>query len=132
VIGGRVLDSAAVRDIAVARSVYGQALLTVAVTHGIPLVVPATALLEAWGSAGEADYPLLDLLTGVSVVVVTPLDVDAAAACGTLIDDAEDVPHLLATAHVVHVARERGLPVVTPQPDLVRRLAPGLEVDLLP
>jgi hypothetical protein len=132
VIAGRVLDGAAIRDLAIARSVYGQALLTVAVEHGIPLVLPGVAFQEVWGSAGEPDYPLLDLLLDVSVVVVAPLDAAAARACGVLIDDAEDVAPLLADAHLAVVARERGLRVVSPQPDLVRRLAPELEVDLLP
>ena len=45
---------------------------------------------------------------------------------------AADRPWALAVAHVALVARRRGWPVVTTAPDLLLRVVPELEIELLP
>lgn len=131
-IGGRVLDLTAIRDVSTGGTIYGRALLGFAVTAGVPLVLPAAALLEAWSAADEAEYPFLADLLGLSVTVVEALDAEAAELAGGLSRNAYAAGRWsAAAAHTVLVAQRRGLPVVTHEPGPLRELDQALDVELL-
>jgi hypothetical protein len=133
VIGGRVLDSTALHDLTIGRTIYGGAFLAAANDLGIVLAVPATALQETWASAAQDDFPFLDLLMDLPMSVVEPLDADAAQASGVL----ARVAHAsnswnAAAAHTVYVALDRSWPVLTADPVPLRAVDPAVQVDLLP
>jgi len=133
VIGGRVLDVTAIRDMTIGRTVYGRALVGFAVQETIPLIVPAAALQEAWAGASQEDWPFLDFLLDLPVTVVDPLDTAAAAGSGLIAGDVYAASGWsAAAAHTVHVAQTRGLPVVTADPAPLRALDVALVFDLLP
>ena len=133
-IGGSVLDTSALVDAATGRSIYARALIRTAVEVGVVLAVPAAALMQAYASVPAGGRPFLDLLLDLPVAVFEPLDVAALQAAGIMLSDsgAADRPGALAVAHVALVARRRGWPVVTTAPDLLLRVVPELEIELLP
>jgi hypothetical protein len=130
VIGGRVLDPTAVLDFATGRSIYGRALVDVAVRTGIILAVPTAALMEAWAGATPDSRPLLAMLRGLPVVVIEPLDGESAEGVGQLA--AERGRPASGVAHAVYVARRRGWSVVTGDPDAVLGLDPHIGFESLP
>jgi hypothetical protein len=130
VIGGKVLDPAAVLDIATGRSLYGRAVVDVALQSGIVLAVPAAALMEAWAGAPPAGRPLLARLRTLPVVVLEPLDGEAAEAVGVLAADRGRPAS--GVAHAVYVARRRGWSLVTGDPDAALALDPHLSFESLP
>lgn len=133
VIGGRVLDVTAIRDMTIGRTVYGGALVAYAVREAVPLVVPAAALQEAWAAAGVDDYPFLQFLLELPVTVVEPLTAASAEQSGVLASDVHAASQWdAAAAHTVQVAQTRGLPVVTADPAPLRALDVALPVELLP
>jgi hypothetical protein len=132
VIGGRVLDSTAVRAIASGDSEYAAALLAVATELGITLAVPATALEEAWRWSTPAERPWLELLTQASPVVVLDLDAAAARETGLLASDAGHPQSEPATAQSVVVALQRDWPVVTRYPDAVLLLSSKVRTETIP
>ena len=132
-LGGRVLDVTAIHDIAVGRTVYAAAFLAAANEVGIALAIPAAALQEAWAIAEVDDHPFLDLLTGLRLTVLEPLDLAASEHSGVLGRDSHAAGHWDAGAvHTVLVNQRRGWPVLTADPVPIRRIDPQVEVDLLP
>jgi hypothetical protein len=133
VIAGKVLDPSAALAVAAGRTQYAHALLRTSLNIGIVLVLPAAALAEAWARADPADRPLLEeFAEHLAVVVVEPLTASDAGPVGLLRRAAGDAAADLGTAQAVHVGLQRGWPVVTAVPDLVRALDPGVAVDELP
>jgi hypothetical protein len=137
VIGGRVLDTSALLRFASNTSIYMQSAVWVALEEGLVLSVPATALTEAWARSHSGDHDVLDVLLGLPITVVDPLDADEARRTGRLLAASseqvgEDAAADVRTGHVVHTARRRGWPVLTAVPESLRRLDPELEVDELP
>ena len=133
VIGGRVLDASALRDLAGNRTVYASAILSAANLVGIVLAVPAAALQEAWADGAADDDPFLDLLLDLPIVVVEDLGAVSAAASGLLGRDvAATGAWDAAAAHTVLVAQQRGWPVLTAAPAPLRALDPGVPLELLP
>jgi predicted nucleic acid-binding protein len=132
VIGGRVLDSTAVRAIASGESEYAAALLAVATELGITLAVPAAALEEAWRWSVPAERPWLELLAQASPVVVLDLDAAAARTTGLLASDAGQPQSAPATAQSAVVALQRDWPVVTRDPDAVLLLGSTLRTETIP
>lgn len=129
-IGGRVLDPTAVLDIATGRSIYGRALVDVALQTGIVLAVPAAALMEAWAGSPAAGRPFLVRLRALPVVVLEHLDGESAEAVGLLA--AERSRPASGVAHAVHVARRRGWSIVTGDPEAVLALDPHIGFESLP
>jgi len=128
-----VLDTSAILDAAEQRTMYGAALIDTAASVGITLLLPATALLEAWQQCTPASRPLLDLLTEMPTGVLAPLDqADTAAAAGVLAADAGQPNARPGTVHAVHLARTRDWPVVTADVDVVLALDPHVPFESLP
>jgi hypothetical protein len=126
VIGGRVLDAAAVIRFASRDSIYAEALVWTAVEEGIVLVVPATAVAAAWAALAEKDHPVLEVLLRLPVTVVDELSAERARAVGALGGDFLD-------AHAVLCALERGWPLIAgDQARYHGPLAEGIELDPLP
>ncbi|MGH3429458.1 MAG: hypothetical protein ACRDQZ_18140 [Mycobacteriales bacterium] len=126
-IGGKVLDASALAALA-RRRPAALAWFDTARLVGIALYLPRLALEEVRAVRPDAAPLLADLLTHPSVVVG---EIDAATAYQ--IDQlllAADAFDALA-AHVVYVAGQRGWPALSADPDLLLRINPALEVDLL-
>ena len=123
-IGGRVLDAAAVIAFASRTSIYAQALVWTAVEEGIVLVVPSTALGTTWATLSEKDHDVLEVLLRLPVTVVDDLTGTRARAIGELGGDQLD-------AHALLCARDRGWAVVTG--DAARySVVDGVEIEPLP
>ncbi len=141
-IGGRVLDATAIGDIVIGRTVYGGAFVRAAQQVGIPLVLPAAALQEAWVACREKDWPFLELLLALPVTVVDPLDASGAERSAQIARTASPVrrsgKHLArpvwdaSSAHAVLVARDRGWPVLTADVRRIRALDATVAVESLP
>lgn len=128
----RVLDTAAILDIASGRSQYGQAMVAFALQAGMTLVVPAAALAESWALVDEEGYPFLEALRELAIVWVEPLDADAAQLLGLLVAGRPDVP-VDGTAHAVLISRRRGgLTVVTGDFGRVLAVDPKVPFESLP
>jgi hypothetical protein len=130
VIGGKVLDPTAVLDVATGRSIYGRALVDVALRTGIVLAVPAVALMEAWAGSTPEGRPLLSALRSLPVVVLEPLDGEAAEAVGLLA--ASRGRPATGAAQAVMVAQRRGWSVVTGDADAILALDPHVGFESLP
>jgi hypothetical protein len=132
-IGGRVLDATAIHDLTIGRTVYGAAFLAAANDVGITLALPAAALQEAWATADDQDYPFLDLLLGLPLTVVDPLDAERAQRSGILARDAHAGGRWDAgAAHTVMSAVDRGWPVLTADPAPLRAIDVAVEIEALP
>jgi len=130
--GGKVLDTTAILDIAVGRSIYGQALVDTALRDGSMLSVPAAALMEAWAGVSptvDGQAPLV-LLRALPVVMVEHLDGETAESVGSM--SADRSRPASGVAHAVYVARRQGWTVVTGDPDAVLALDPKAAFESLP
>jgi predicted nucleic acid-binding protein len=138
VLGGKVLDASAL--VALVRGRLSMLTwIDVARTAGIPLYLPSLALSETRALRADAGPDLADLL-GHPWVVLGELDTTTARAVEQLLERATDsYPSSAATVevvdvlagHVVHTARTRSWPVLTTDPDRLRRLDPAVEIQLL-
>ncbi|MDN5914417.1 MAG: hypothetical protein L0I76_04805 [Pseudonocardia sp.] len=124
-IGGRVLDAAALIAIASRTSVYAQALVWTAVEEGLVLVVPSSAVAGAWSRLTERDHPVIDVLLGLPVTVVDDLDATRARAVGGMGLDPLD-------AHALLCASDRGWPLVTGDASRYRDISSGVGIDIEP
>jgi predicted nucleic acid-binding protein len=129
VIGGRVLDSSAVRAFVEQRSVYVSALVWTATEEDIVLLIPASVLAEVRAEAGDAERAVLDVLLGLPITVVDPLDARRSREAADLLgpggtDD-------LASAQAAACALARGWPLVSAQPSRFVGVV-GLAVEELP
>jgi hypothetical protein len=131
VIGGRVLDTGAVVQFATNSSIYMQSAVWVALEESLVLAIPATSLTEAWAQADPASHDALEVLLGLPITVIDPLDAARAAPVGRLLAAAPAAGELRA-GHVAHVARRRGWPVITATAAPLRRIDSGLDVEELP
>ncbi len=100
------------------------AIVARALEHGDPLVVPAGVVAQAWRD-GRTQVRLSRLL-GSPVCEVVPLDDLAARSVGQLCGttDTDDTTD----AAVALTARQRGLRVITSDPDDLRRIDSHLDV----
>jgi hypothetical protein len=111
VIGGRVLDTSAVRAFVEQRSVYASALVWTATEEDIVLVIPAAVLTEVRATVAPEHVAVLDVLVGLPVTVVEPLD-DRGA--GETAEVASRLPAAgLANAQAAACALARGWPLVS-------------------
>ena len=100
------------------------ALLQRALTQGRAFRVPAGVVGQAWRD-GRLQVTLARFLTSEEVEIV-PLDEHLARACGELCA-AAGLPDVI-DASVVILARERRDPIVTSDPNNLRRLDPGAQI----
>ncbi|HJT03994.1 MAG TPA: PIN domain-containing protein [Pseudonocardiaceae bacterium] len=129
-IGGKVIDSSALAAY-VRGSVAMDSWLAVAKELGIVLYVPALAVIEVRTVC--AVYPHTDTL--LARLLDHPSVIHSVLSSA----DARKVIHLLdesgawdgIAGHVILMARQRGWPVLTTDPDRLRRIVPDLHLDLL-
>src|SRR5689334_18912768 len=100
------------------------ALLQRALTQGRAFRVPAGVVGQAWRD-GRLQVTLARFLRSEEVEIV-PLDEHLARACGELCA-AANLPDVI-DASVVILARERRAPIVTSDPNNLRRLDPGAQI----
>jgi hypothetical protein len=130
VIGGRVLDTSAVVQFASNTSIYMQSAVWVALEESLVLAIPATSLTEAWAQANPAGHDALEVLLGLPITVIDPLDAAQTRPVGELLAAAPAAA--LRAGHVAYVARRRGWPVITAAAAPLRRIDPKLDVEELP
>lgn len=109
-IGGRILDTSALLAFARETSTYAQAFVWTAVQESIVLLIPSTAVAGAWTELTDQQRAVLDVLLGLHVAVLDPLDGDRARVIGQLGGDP-------AVAHAVACANGRGWAILTAEPD---------------
>lgn len=124
-IGGRVLDAAALIAFASRASVYAEALVWTAVEEGIVLVVPSTAVAAAWAQLEERDHVVLDVLLRLPVTVVDELTTTRARAVGAVGGDQ-------LAAHALLCAADRGWPLVSGDAGRYADIPDGVEIEPLP
>ncbi|MER6816469.1 hypothetical protein ABT299_45010 [Spirillospora sp. NPDC000708] len=129
---GRVLDVAALVDVATGRTHYTRALVATALDQVIPLAVPSTALTLAWSQVPAQGRLTLAALVEQSITLSFPLDDRAAAPVGELLERSPFGPPDLVAAHVAVIAGNRGWPVVTDRGPQLRALVPSLGFESLP
>ena len=100
-----------------------RALLRRASEAGLPLVVPAGVVAQAW-RGGPRQARVARLLADPQVGVVA-LDDPVARAVGLLCGRSGHAD--VVDVHVALLARERRCPAVTSDPGDLRRVAPGVE-----
>jgi hypothetical protein len=132
VIGGRVLDTSALIDAAVGKTIYTRSFVTAAVEIGLVLAVPTTALQDAWALLPRDARPLLEVVLGLPVTVVDPLTAETAQTAGVAGQDARGGQYATTPAHVVHAALSRQWPVLTADPEPLEAINPEVLIERLP
>lgn len=128
-IGGRILDTTALT--AAARgSLYMQALLSVAHQRVIPLLVPTTALSDAYADLKADASHALSAIVQFPLLTVAPLDEADARGAGILRANIESAS--TTAGHVAYLAAARQWPVITGDPERLRALYPDIETETLP
>ncbi|MGA5643333.1 hypothetical protein ACPCTN_31905 [Streptomyces cinereoruber] len=129
-IGGRILDTTALA--AAARgSLYMQALLSVAHQRVIPLLVPSTALSDAYANLKPDAGHALSAIIQFPLLTVAALDEADARGAGLLRSNVGSEAGT-AAGHVAYLAAARQWPVITGEPDRLRVLYPDIELEDLP
>lgn len=129
-IGGVVLDSTALLAFVSGRP-YVSAVVWHAVAQGVVLVVPAASLADAQARLVSADLEVIETLVDLPVTVVVDLTRGEARRVATVLAKAGK-PDCLAAGHAAWTAQNRGIPVITIDPALLRALAADIEIDELP
>jgi hypothetical protein len=127
VIGGKVVDASALAALVRGR-ISAMAWFDTAWALSLPLYLPTLALAEVRAVRPDAAPQLAEIL-GHPSVVLGELDAATAAQVDQLllavgIFDA-------CAGHIVHIARSRGWPVLTDDPERLRRIDPAIPLDLL-
>lgn len=126
-IGGKVVDASALAALIRGR-LSAVAWFATAEAAGIVLYLPTLALAEVRAVRPDAAAEVAEAL-GHSMVVLGELDAANARQVDQLLTNADMFD---ATAgHVVHVARQRGWPALSADPGRLRRIHPGVEIDLI-
>ena len=128
-IGGIVLDKAALADFVEHPSGRMAKIVDRAVKRMVVICVPTAALAECWAATSPKSQAFLALFSTLPVVVVDPLLHDDAIDSGNLGSRAELPATRVGLMQAVHVARERGWPVFTGEPLLARDLDPDVVVE---
>jgi hypothetical protein len=100
------------------------AIVARALDHGDTLVVPAGVVAQAWRDGGRQTR--LARLLGSALCEVVVLDDYGARAAGQLCG-ATNTPDVIDSSIVV-VARDRGVRIITSDPDDLRRLDPRIDL----
>jgi hypothetical protein len=132
VIGGVVLDATALGDLAESRTPYAGEVVDYAISTLRTIAIPTTVLMECWARVPEQSQVFLATFIAKPVVTVHDLDEASAIDAGELAAavDARDAP--AGTMHAVHLARGRGWPILTAEPDVARQLDPNIRIEPLP
>jgi len=129
-VGGVVLDSTALLAFVSGRP-YVAAVVWHAVEQGVVLVMPAASLADAQARLAPADLEVIEVLVDLPVAVVVDLTRGEARQVAAVLAKAGQ-PDCLAAGHAAWTARNRGMPVMTSDPALLRALAADIEIDELP
>ena len=129
-VGGVVLDSTALLGFVSGRP-YIASVVWHAVEQGVVLVVSAASLAEAQARLTPADLEVIEALVDLPVTVVVDLTRNEARQVAAVLAKAGK-PDCLAAGHAAWTARNRGMPVLTSDPALLRALAADIEIDELP
>jgi hypothetical protein len=124
VIGGRILDTTALRAAATGTSLYVQAFISAARTSGVVLAVPTVTWQCTWRDCRLEDRPFLQLMREMSIVVFDDLTEDAAQASGLL-----GTAHALDVLHVAWSALLRDWDVLTSRPEAFLGIHPDIGVE---
>jgi hypothetical protein len=127
VIGGKVVDASALAALVRGR-LSAVAWFATAKTTGLTLYLPTLALAEVRAVRPDAGSQLAEAL-GHPSVVLGDLDAVGAREVDQLLIDADVFDGC--AGHVVHVARTRGWPALTADPNRLRRVDPAVQLDLL-
>lgn len=100
------------------------ALLDRALAQGLAFRVPAGVVGQAWRD-GRVQITLLRFLRGEEVEIIS-LDEQLARSCGELCGAAHSAD--IVDASVVILARERRDPIITSDPNDLRRLDPAAQI----
>lgn len=95
---------------------------------GLVLYLPTLALAEVRAIRPDAGEELAEVM-GHSMIVLGELDAANARQVDRLLTDANVFDAM--AGHVVYVARQRGWPALSADPGRLRRIDPGLAIDLL-
>ncbi|MGH3566107.1 MAG: hypothetical protein ACRDRH_08760 [Pseudonocardia sp.] len=134
-LGGFVLDASALAVLGGGENIYATTWADRAAVRGIVLLVPATALSEAWQQIRRHEpghvEQMRDLLAS-PMVLIDPLDATEAAHAGELVGGRNLDPDVTA-AQVATCARARNWPVLAAQAAArLRVIDPELTVETLP
>lgn len=129
-VGGVVLDSTALLAFVSGRP-YVAAVVWHAVEQGVVLVMPAASLADAQARLAPADLEVIEALVDLPVTIVVDLTRGEARQVAAVLAKASK-PDCLAAGQAVWTARNRGMPVLTNDPTLLRALAADIEIDELP
>ncbi|ODT97917.1 MAG: hypothetical protein ABS81_29070 [Pseudonocardia sp. SCN 72-86] len=111
VIGGRILDAAAVEE-------------------NIVLAIPSAALGRAWSLVDPEHHAALQVLIGLPNTVIDELSPSMAQESGLLM--AASGQDDLVTGQVVAASRRRGWPAVTGDPGALRKMDGTVAIEELP
>ncbi len=93
---------------------------------GTPLVTSAGVVAQVWRSGARAQVPVAFLLRRTQVADLTYA---VAKVLGRMLGATRTFDPI--DAHIVFIARERGWPVVTSDPDDLRAIDPTLAVEAI-
>lgn len=135
-VGGRILDVGALVQVATGGSIYARALMASATSRGQALVVSTAALTAARAVSAAGARAQLHVLLDLGPILPALLTLADAEAAGDLLATATAAGPAaapdLAAAHVVWLGLHRHQRIVTDRPDVLRSIAPTVEVDELP
>jgi hypothetical protein len=94
------------------------------VDHRVPLVTSAGVVAQVWPGGSRRQVPVAFLLRHTTVVDLTH---SVARVLGRMLGATRTADPV--DAHVVLIARERDWPVLTSDPDDLRALDPGLDIE---
>jgi PIN domain nuclease of toxin-antitoxin system len=129
-LGGVVLDSTALLAFASGRP-YLAAVVWHAVEQAVVLVVPAASLADAQARLASVDLQVIEVLGDLPVTVVVDLTRTEARSVAAVLAKAGK-PDCLAAGHAAWTAHQRGMPVLTSDPALLRALDTDIEIDEIP
>ncbi|MET9934814.1 MULTISPECIES: hypothetical protein [unclassified Streptomyces] len=130
-IGGRILDTSALTA-AAQGSLYMQALLSLAHQRVIPLLVPTTALSDAYASLKPDAQQALHVIAQFPMLTLAPFTEEDARGAGTLRAARPEVRSDATAGHVAFLAAAREWPVISGDSIRLQALYPGIEVEPLP
>ncbi|MGH3823358.1 MAG: hypothetical protein ACRDRA_11100 [Pseudonocardiaceae bacterium] len=133
-LGGFVVDASALAALGGEANIYATTWADRAAVRGIVLLVPASALSEAWQQIrrhGPGDVEQMRDLLASPMVLIDPLDETEAARAGELVGG-RDLDPDVAAAQVATCARARDWPVLAAQAARLRVIDPELTVETLP
>jgi predicted nucleic acid-binding protein len=91
-----------------------------------PLLTSAGVVAQVWRGGNARQVPLAFLLSRVAVLDLTH---EVAKVLGLMLKASNTADPV--DAHVAYLARERGWPVLTTDPDDIRAIDPALSVETL-